>query len=278
MGVLCLKGALIEWMEGTAQKAHTSAPDAGSRLANPRRSTTHRMNRTFAFVTALAAGMTSAAGVAQTAGTPAPAAAPTAPSTQAAPAAVAPHAVPAKIALIEYEQAAAATNEGQRALQDLQKKYDPKKNQLQALAAEVDSLKKQLQSAPATLTDQERAAKLRAIDVKEKQLQRDGEDAQNSYGADLQASVGAVAKKLGPIVIKYVQDNGYTMLIDNTGQQGGMSVIWTVPGTDISQAVVDAYNASSGVAAPVPSAPSAATHPHASTAPATAPKAAAPKQ
>ena len=236
------------------------------------------MNRTFAFATALAAGMTSAAGVAQTAGTPAPAAASTAPSTQAAPAPVAPHAVPAKIALIEYEQAAAATNEGQRALQDLQKKYDPKKNQLQALAAEVDTLKKQLQSAPATLTEQERAAKLRAIDTKEKQLQRDGEDAQNAYGADLQASVGAVAKKLGPVVIKYVQDNGYTMLIDNTGQQGGMSVLWTIPGTDISQAVVDAYNASSGVAAPVPSAPSAATHPHPTTAPATAPKAAAPKQ
>jgi outer membrane protein len=233
------------------------------------------MNRTFAFATALAAGLTSAAGVAQTAGTPAPAAT-TAPSTQAAP--VAPHAVPAKIALIEYEQAAAATNEGQRALQDLQKKYDPKKNQLQALAAEVDTLKKQLQAAPATTTEQERATKLRTIDSKEKQLQRDGEDAQNAYGADLQASVGAVAKKLGPVVIKYVQDNGYTMLIDNTGQQGGMSVLWTLPGTDISQAVVDAYNASSGVAAPVPSAPSPAAHPHGATTPSTAPKAAAPKQ
>ena len=234
------------------------------------------MNRTLALVTALAAGMTSAAGVAQNAGTPAaPAAAPT---QTAPPAPVAPHAIPAKIATIEFEQVAAATNEGQRALQTLQKKYEPKGAELQARAQEIETLKKQLQSAPATLTEQERAAKLRAIDTKEKQLQRDGEDAQNSYGADLQASVGAVAKKLGPIVIKYVQDNGYTMLIDNTGQQGGMSVLWTLPGTDISQAVVDAYNASSGVAAPVPSAPSAANHPRPTTAPATAPKAAAPKQ
>ena len=79
--------------------------------------------------------------------------------------------------------------------------------------------------------------------------------------AELQETLGAIAKKIGPVVIKYVQDNGYTMLLDNTGQpsQGGLSVLWTQPGTtDISQAVVDAYNASSGVAAPaVPSAPSA---------------------
>ena len=220
------------------------------------------MNRTLALVTALAAGMTSAAGVAQ-------AAAPQTAAPTAAP--VAPQAIPAKIALIEYEQAAAATNEGIRSLQDLQKKYEPKKTQLQTLSQEIDSLKKQLQTAPATLSESERASRVRAIDVKEKQLQRDGEDASNAYNADVQESLGKVAKKLGPIVVKYVQQNGYTMLLDNTGQQGGVGVLWTLPGTDISQAVVDAYNTSSGVAAPVPSAPTA-THPRP-----TAPKPAAPQ-
>jgi outer membrane protein len=84
-----------------------------------------------------------------------------------------------------------------------------------------------------------------------------------------------VAKKLGPIVIKYVQDNGYTLLLDNTGQQGGLAVLWMQPGTsDISQAIVDSYNASSGVAAPaVPSAPSASRPRQTPT-----PKPAAPKQ
>jgi outer membrane protein len=224
------------------------------------------MNRPLVLVTALAAGMTSAAGVAQAA---APQTA--TPSAPAAP--VAPQAVPAKIALIEYEQAAAATNEGIRSLQDLQKKYEPKKTQLQTLSQEIDSLKKQLQSAPTTLSESERASRVRAIDVKEKQLQRDGEDASNAYNADVQETLGKVAKKLGPIVVKYVQQNGYTMLLDNTGQQGGLSVLWTLPGTDISQAVVDAYNTASGVAAPPPSAPAAA-RPRATTP--TTPKPAAP--
>jgi outer membrane protein len=229
------------------------------------------MNRTFAFVTALAAGFTSVAGVAQTAGSPA--AAPT--TARTAPTAPpAPHATPAKIALIEYEQVAAATNEGQRDLQTLQKKFEPKKDQLQALAQEVDTLKKQMQSSSATLSETDRASKLRTIDVKEKQLQRDGEDAQNAYNGELQETIGGVAKKLGPVVIKYVQDNGYTLLLDNTGQQGGLSVLWSQPGTtDISQAIVDAYNASSGVPAPVPSAPSPAARPRSAT-----PKPAAPQQ
>lgn len=223
------------------------------------------MNRKLTIISALGAGLMTVAGLAQTPALQTPA-------TSLAPAAVAPQAVPAKIALIQFEEVAAATNEGQRTLQELQKKYEPKKAQLDALVGEVDSLKKQLQSAPATLPDAERASRQRAIDTKQKQLSRDADDAQNSYRSDVQESIGKVAQKLGPVVIQYVQKNGYTMLLNNSGQQGGVSVMWTTPGTDISQAVVDAYNTSSGVAAPVPSAPSAA-RPRT-----TAPKAAAPKQ
>lgn len=230
-----------------ARKACDCAPEAGC-LSDRRRSTTHYMNRTLALVYALGVGMMTAAGSAQTANQQAPA-------TPPAAAATAPQAISAKIAVIEYEQVAAATNEGQHALQELQKKYEPKKTALEALGQEVDTLKKQMQSAPATMADDERASRLRAIDAKEKQLQRDGDDASTAYNADVQDALGKVAKKLGPTVIKYVQQNGYTMLLNNTGQPGGLDVLWTIPGTDISQAIVEAYNAASGVAALPPAAP-----------------------
>jgi outer membrane protein len=154
---------------------------------------------------------------------------------------------------------AAATNEGQKAVADLQKKYEPKKTQLDQLRNEVESLNKQLQSAPATMTDEEKASRARTIDTKQKQLQRDAEDAQNAYQGDVQEAIGKVAQKLGPVVMKYVQQNGYTMLLDNNGppQQGGLSVLWA-PGTDISQAIVDEYNKSTpNISAPPPSAPAA---------------------
>ena len=233
------------------------------------------MKRNFVLVSALAAGLTTAVGVAQTAATPA------SPAPTAAPV-VAPQAVPAKIALIEYEQAAAATNEGQKVMQDLQTKYLPKKNQLAALQTEIESLTKQLQNAPATMTEDEKQSRARTIDTKQKQLQRDGEDATAAFNADMQDALGKVAQKMGPVVLKFVQANGYTLLLDATGQQGGLSVMWAAQGTDISQAVVDAYNTSSGVAAPPPSAPAAnrpPTHPATAAPRTTAPKpSTAPKQ
>jgi outer membrane protein len=178
----------------------------------------------------------------------------------------------AKIAFIELEEVAAATNEGQKAVNEVMKKYEPQKVKLDALKADIDSLTKQLQSAPATMTDDEKATRSRDIDTKQKQLQRDADDAQTAYNADAQDAISKILRKLGPVVVKYVQENGYNLLLDNTGQpqQGGLNILWG--GTDISRAVVDAYNASSGVAAPMPSAPSA-TRPRPAT-----PKPAAPKQ
>jgi len=233
------------------------------------------MNSKLVLVSALAAAMTTA-GMAQAASPEAPAAPASAAPAAAAPAPTAmpaPQAVPAKIALIELEEVAAATNEGQKAVSEIQKKYEPQRVALETLRKDIDSLTKQLQSAPATMSDEEKAVRARNIDTKQKQLQRDADDAQTAYSTDVQDAIGKILQKLGPVVVQYVQQNGFTMLLDNTGQpqQGGLNVLWA-PGTDISQAVVNAYNATSGVAAPPPSAPSAARPRPA------APKPAAPKQ
>ena len=230
------------------------------------------MNRTLILLSALSAGSMTAAATAQTA---APSATPKAPAAApAAQSAPAPQAVPAKIALISFEQAVFATNEGQRAVQDVQKKYEPKKAQIDTLAQEVDTLKKQNQSAPATLSDEERASRLRAIDAKEKVLNRDAEDASQAYQADLQEAFGKIAQKFSNTMRQYVQQSGYTLLLDVSSQQ--TPIMWAGnANTDVSQAVIDAYNTSSGVAAPPPSAPSSSARPRATTPtprPSTAPK------
>ena len=217
------------------------------------------MNRTLIFASALATGFASVA-VAQTA---APAATTPAPATTST--AAAPQAIPAKVALIAFEQSVFATNEGQRAVQDVQKKYEPRKAQIDSLASEVDSLKKQLQSAPATLSDDEKQTRLKNIDTKEKQLTRDADDAQQAYNTDLQESYSKVAQKVSVTAKNYCQQNGFTLLLDVSNQAS--NVMWANQSTDVTQAVVDAYNKSSGIAAPPPSAPSAtrSTPPRATT-------------
>jgi hypothetical protein len=76
---------------------------------------------------------------------------------------------------------------------------------------------------------------------------------------------------------KYVSDSGFTLLLDVSSQQS--NVMWANQSTDVTQAVVTAYNTSSGVAAPVPSAPSAPAPAPARPRPSTTtPKPAPPKQ
>lgn len=210
------------------------------------------MNRTLALT--LAAGLVSLPLAGQTA----PAAA--APAATAAPAAaVPPQAVPAKVAVIAFEQAVVATNEGQRALQDIQKKYEPKKTAIDGQSKEVDSLKQQLNALPQTASDEQRATLLKSIDTKEKALNRDAEDAQNAYQSDLQEAYAKVAQKVGGAAVKYCSDNGFTLLMNVGGsQQTPNPVLWFAAQTDVTQAVINAYNTTSGVAAPPPSAPSAA--------------------
>jgi outer membrane protein len=202
------------------------------------------MNRNLTLLTALAAGLVaSPLAFAQTA------------ATAPAPAATAPAAIPAKIALVNFEQVVFASNEGQTVTLATQKKYEPKKTDLDRLAGEVEQMKKELAALPANTPDDQRASKLRAIDTKEKQLNRDAEDAQTAYNAELQEAMGKVAGKIAATMKTYAQTNGYTMMLDVSSQSS--NVLWALPSTDISQAIVDAYNKSSGVAAPPPAAPSA---------------------
>ena len=87
------------------------------------------MKRSLALVATLASGMVLSA-AAQTPAASVAAAAPTA-TTPAG---------PSRIAVVAFQVAVAQTNEGQRNFADLQKKYDPKRQQLKAASDEVDTL------------------------------------------------------------------------------------------------------------------------------------------
>jgi len=203
------------------------------------------MNRNLTLLTALGAGLVLApAAFAQAA----PAA--ETPATTA----TAPAALPAKIALINFQQVVLASNEGQVVTANTQKKFSPQRDKIQKQAEEVDSLKKSLQSAPATLSDEEKATRTRAIDTQEKALNRDAEDAQTAYNTEWQEGLGKVAQKISVVMKKYAQSHGYTILLDVSNQNS--DVMWALPSEDISQVVVNDYNKQSGVAAPPPSAPS----------------------
>jgi outer membrane protein len=169
-----------------------------------------------------------------------------------------------KIAVINFQAAVAQTNEGQRNFTELQKKFDPKRTQLKALQDEIDNLKKQLQASGDKLSDTERQTRLKTIDDKEKAYQRDGEDASNDFQQEMQQTYQQLAEKVYGTLQSYAEQNGYSVVLDAAAsQQQAPTVLWASKTTDITAAVIQAYNAKSGVPAPatssVPSAP-APTH------------------
>ena len=189
-----------------------------------------------------------------------------APSTPAAAPAAAP-AGPAKIAVIAFKAAVAQTNEGQRDFAELQKKFMPRENQLKALNDDIEAQTKQLQTQGATLSEAERASRAKSIDEKKKKLERDATDARNDFQQEMGDVYNTLASKVYDVLSSYAQQQGYTLVLDVSQQQN--PVLFALPSTDISKAVVEAYNVKSGVPAPPPSAAGAA----APSAPKAAPKA-----
>jgi Skp family chaperone for outer membrane proteins len=224
------------------------------------------MNHKLVFLAALVAGLVPVSAVAQASpelpASPSPAPAAATPAAEAPKPPAPPSAFAAKIAVVEFEQAVIATNEGQRAVEEIKKKFEPKQTQLEALNTEIVNLQKQLQGAPTTMTDEERATRTKTLDTKQKELDRDTEEARTSYQTELQDAYGKVAQKVHAVMVKYVEKNGYTILLDVSNEQTS-PVMWIAqePNSDITEAVVKAYNTESGVAAPGAATPAAATRP-----------------
>jgi Skp family chaperone for outer membrane proteins len=208
----------------------------------------------FAFsISALAQTNTSAAELpaapsAAAAGAPAD----TAPAPAAAPSA-------SKIATINIEQAIYGSNEGQREFEALSKKLAPTQTKLKGMSDELDSLKKQLNAQSTTLSEDARANLVRQIDMKQKAFDRAMQDARDDAQSQQNDIAQKILQKMGPVLIKYVTENGYTLLLDTSNPWPQGPVIW--PGnSDITRAFVEAYNAQSGVAPP-PKPTASATHP-----------------
>jgi outer membrane protein len=176
---------------------------------------------------------------------------------------------PAKIAVIAFQVAVAQTNEGQRNFSDLQKKYDPKRQQLKALNDEVDSLTKQLQAQGDKLSPTEQQSRAKAVDDKKKLLERSAEDAQNDFQAEMSELYNGLAAKVYDVLANYAQQQGFTVVFDVTGsQQQAPIVLYANESTNITKQIIDAYNLKSGVpappaqpAAPAPARPAAARPP-----------------
>jgi len=174
-------------------------------------------------------------------------------AAQTTPAAAAAPAGSVKVAVIAFQAAVSQTNEFQRNFGDLRKKFEPKLAQLKTMSDEIETLTKQLQAQGDKLNEADQAAKARVIEDKKKQAQRFSEDSQTDYQQQVQEVFNSVASKVGEVLVSYVQQQGYSMVLDATQQQQQAPIVlYAAPSSDITRQVIEAYNVKSGVPAPAP--------------------------
>lgn len=162
-----------------------------------------------------------------------------------------------KIGVINISAAIGGTAEGKKAIADLQKKYAPRKQELDQLQKEIQSIQDQLSKQTATLSDEEQRRLSRDLEDKQKILKRTADDAQSDYNADSEETMRRIGKKMVGVIADYAQQNGFVLVIDDAQ----IPVYFAAKDIIIEAEIVKRYDAanplSSGAASPKP----AAQHP-----------------
>jgi outer membrane protein len=157
--------------------------------------------------------------------------------------------VPTKVGVVNIQQAIAECNEGNKELEALQQRFAPKQAELKGLSDEVESLKKQYQAQSEKLGDDEKGSRAKAIETKQKSLQRNYEDAQAEFQQAEQDVINRIGAKMLVVLEKYSKAHDYALVLDVSNPQSS-SVLWATQGTVITKELVDAYNSDNLTAAP----------------------------
>ncbi len=145
-----------------------------------------------------------------------------------------------KIAVVDIQQAIIGTAEGKQALQDLQKKYQPRETEINQRQDDVQNLQQQLQKQMTTLSADEQRRMQHDLQDKQTVLQRLEQDAQSSFQYDRDTVMRELGQKMVKVIDQYASAHGYALVID--GSQ--VPVYYAAKGVDITPEIVKLYDSS----------------------------------
>ncbi len=171
-----------------------------------------------------------------------------------------------KVGVINLQQAIFDTQEGKKAFEELNKKFQPRRDDLQRQNQEIQALQEQIQRQGMTLSDEEQVRLRRELDDKSKLLKRATEDATADYQNESQDTVQRLAQKMVRIVQEYAQQNGFSVVLEEA--QIGVPY-FIMPEMNITAEISKRYDAAypvesaaaTGTAAPAPKPASPAPKP-----------------
>ncbi len=169
-----------------------------------------------------------------------------------------------KVAVISVQGAIIGTKDGQKAAQELEGKFAPKRKELSDRQAEITSLNDQLRKGSNTLSQDKQAQMERDVEEKGKRLQRDTQDANDEWTNEQNRLLQSLGQRMMAVIEKYAKDNGYSMVLDVSNPN--TPVLYASSGIDITQDIISLYDKTSVNGGPAsapqaPGAPSGAVRP-----------------
>lgn len=180
---------------------------------------------------------------------------------------------PQKIGIIQIQNAILSTKDGQKALAELQSRFNPKKAELDQKQTKIAGLQDQLRKGSATMAEEAKQKLVREIDTSTKSLNRETEDAQSEVEQSENKVMQELGQRIMAVVDKYGRDNGFALILDVSNPQ--TPVVFASNGIDITREIIDLYDKNAPAAtsaAPAAAAPPAAAKPAATPAPKPVPR------
>ena len=161
-----------------------------------------------------------------------------------------------KIGLVSMQEAILSTAEGKKSMADLQRKYQPRQQEIQKDNQDIQAISDQLQKQAATLSDDEQRRLNRDLEEKQKLLKRTQEDAQADFSSDRDEMFSRIGQKMLKVIQDYASKNGYSLVLG----RDQVPVYFAVTEVDLTDQIIKLYDAaypvdaatSGGPATPAP--------------------------
>jgi outer membrane protein len=163
---------------------------------------------------------------------------------------------PMKVAVISIQGAIVGTKDGQKASQELDAKFVPRKKEFDARQSEVAQLQDQYNKSGAVMSEDKRNQMARDIDEKKKRLERDMQDAEEDMRGEQQKLLQGLGGRMMAVIEKYAKDNGYSVVLDDSNPN--TPILYASSAIDITQDIVSLYDKTSSNGGPAATAPAAA--------------------
>src|SRR5262249_53490719 len=148
----------------------------------------------------------------------------------------------------------AGTKDGQKALQDLETRFAPKRKEIEKKQQGIQQMQAQLQKGGSILSDDQKRKLMSDIDSQTKTLNRDVEDASAELEQEQNKIFQEILGKMQTILDRYSKEKNLALILDVSSQQ--TPVLWAAAEVEITKDIVDLYD-KAAPAAGAPAAPGA---------------------